>query len=230
MRKLKRLGPVWVTSLKHVLGNGSWNMSGILQQQCCKTQSTFDLNIKLPFSNSSNSTSCRANSGKSNRCQLLSLWASPFTVMDRSSWVMICQSQEILIFPELHQFVPYCHSPWEILMGIISHAGGLTQKVGVCAASVFLLRIKVVICKAMEWAEVSSTHAVVHFYRLPWETLVAWEITSLWSVTLFPVLGINLWIASTVSQQWPFNTGFILEEKKVLVSGIFFSSLSIPNS
>lgn len=91
---------------------------------CCtkdvtKIQNTFDLQKKLPLSNSSNSTSCRTNSDKSNPCQDFSFWVSPFTVMDCYSWVMICQSQEILIFPELHQVMPYCHCLCEILMAII---------------------------------------------------------------------------------------------------------------
>lgn len=64
---------------------------------------------------------------------------------------MICQRQEILIFPELHQFMPYCHSPSEILMGIISHAGGLTEKVGVCVIPLTLINIIVVICKGKRW-------------------------------------------------------------------------------
>lgn len=84
--------------------------------------------------------------------------------MDCSSWVMICQRQEILIFPELHQFMPYCHSPSEILMGIISHAGGLTEKVGVCVIPLTLINIIVVICKAKRWITF-FTHAVVHVWE-----------------------------------------------------------------
>lgn len=60
-----------------------------------KLQNTFDLNKTLPLSNSSNSTSCCTNSNKSYPCQELSLWVSPFTVMNCSSWVMICQNWEI---------------------------------------------------------------------------------------------------------------------------------------
>lgn len=71
------------------------------------------------FSNSSNSTSCRTNSDMSDPCQELSLWVSPFAVMDCRSWVMICQRREILIFPELHQVMPYCHRLLEILIAII---------------------------------------------------------------------------------------------------------------
>lgn len=99
-------------------------------KRCQQNADAFDPNRKLPLSNSSHSTSCRGNCDKSNPCQELSLWVSHSAVMDCSSWVMICQSREILIFPELHQVAPHCHCPCEILMAIIWDSGGPAHMAG----------------------------------------------------------------------------------------------------
>lgn len=96
------------------------NTSAILHRRCRQNTEHVWPRIKsVLFSNSSNSTSCRTNSDMSDPCQELSLWVSPFAVMDCRSWVMICQRREILIFPELHQVMPHCHRLLEILIAII---------------------------------------------------------------------------------------------------------------